>query len=254
MRLTDRINATPHRRGRRKDYVHEERGEGVSLVEEERQSRGLLDAVARIDEEEKGRRLEQQKISHLNGSATDVLSARELEVLQLLAQGLTYQQIALSLDLSTSTIRTFLHSTYGKLGVVDRAQAVLVATRRGFISTNGLHVEEGESMAEKVDRLRDEGARSTVRQGRPRPFLPDPDRDLLTDSESSSIPRYPADGVLADVLIAKHLKVVGSQEEFDDTVRELEAADSPKQRRDMLVKLAAICQDMAAVIDAKRFT
>jgi putative nucleotidyltransferase with HDIG domain len=61
------------------------------------------------------------------------LSNREIEVLKRLAEGKVYKQIALELSLSTSTVRTHLHNTYGKLGAVDRAQAVLVATERGWL-------------------------------------------------------------------------------------------------------------------------
>jgi putative nucleotidyltransferase with HDIG domain len=61
------------------------------------------------------------------------LSDREVEVLKRLATGKVYKQIASELSLSTSTVRTHLHNIYGKLGAVDRAQAVLVATERGWI-------------------------------------------------------------------------------------------------------------------------
>jgi putative nucleotidyltransferase with HDIG domain len=61
------------------------------------------------------------------------LSAREVEVLKRLAEGKVYKQIAHELSLSTSTVRTHLHNTYAKLGAVDRAQAVLIATERGWI-------------------------------------------------------------------------------------------------------------------------
>jgi DNA-binding NarL/FixJ family response regulator len=61
------------------------------------------------------------------------LSSRELEVLRRLAEGKVYKQIALELSLSTSTVRTHLHNIYGKLGAVDRAQAVLGATERGWL-------------------------------------------------------------------------------------------------------------------------
>ncbi len=61
------------------------------------------------------------------------LSAREIEVLRRLAEGKVYKQIALELNLSTSTVRTHLHNTYCKLGAVDRAQAVLLATQRGWL-------------------------------------------------------------------------------------------------------------------------
>jgi len=61
------------------------------------------------------------------------LSVRELDVLKKLAGGQVYKQIAHELGLSTSTVRTHLHNTYAKLGASDRAQAVLIATDRGWI-------------------------------------------------------------------------------------------------------------------------
>ena len=61
------------------------------------------------------------------------LSKRELDVLKKLAGGQVYKQIAHELQLSTSTVRTHLHNTYAKLGASDRAQAVLMATDRGWI-------------------------------------------------------------------------------------------------------------------------
>jgi len=61
------------------------------------------------------------------------LSVREVDVLKRLAEGKVYKQIALELQLSTSTVRTHLHNTYAKLGAVDRAQAVLLATERGWL-------------------------------------------------------------------------------------------------------------------------
>jgi putative nucleotidyltransferase with HDIG domain len=61
------------------------------------------------------------------------LSTRELEVLRRLSEGKVYKQIALELELSTSTVRTHLHNVYGKLDAVDRAQAVLIASERGWL-------------------------------------------------------------------------------------------------------------------------
>jgi putative nucleotidyltransferase with HDIG domain len=61
------------------------------------------------------------------------MSSREVDVLRRLAKGMVYKQIASELGLSTSTVRTHLHNVYGKLGAMDRAQAVLIATERGWI-------------------------------------------------------------------------------------------------------------------------
>ena len=61
------------------------------------------------------------------------LSSRELDVLRRLAEGKVYKQIAQELELSASTVRSHLHNVYGKLGALDRAQAVLMATDQGWI-------------------------------------------------------------------------------------------------------------------------
>jgi putative nucleotidyltransferase with HDIG domain len=61
------------------------------------------------------------------------LSARELDVLRHLSEGMVYKQIAGEMQLSVSTIRTHLHNVYGKIDAVDRAQAVLTARDRGWI-------------------------------------------------------------------------------------------------------------------------
>jgi DNA-binding CsgD family transcriptional regulator/HD-like signal output (HDOD) protein len=61
------------------------------------------------------------------------LSNRELEVLRRLGEGKVYKQIAEDMQLSVSTVRTHLHNVYGKIGAVDRAQAVLTARDCGWI-------------------------------------------------------------------------------------------------------------------------
>jgi DNA-binding NarL/FixJ family response regulator len=68
-----------------------------------------------------------------NGHEPCPLSAREVEVLAHLAEGMVYKQIALEMSLSASTVRSHLHRIYGKTGAVDRAQAVLLARSRGWL-------------------------------------------------------------------------------------------------------------------------
>ncbi|MFG1945787.1 response regulator [Nonomuraea sp. NPDC048826] len=63
----------------------------------------------------------------------DPLSARELEVLDLIAQGTTNREVAARLFVSEATVKTHLLHIYAKLGVNDRAAAVAVAFRRGLI-------------------------------------------------------------------------------------------------------------------------
>lgn len=61
------------------------------------------------------------------------LTDRELRLLARLADGAVYKQIAFELSLSVSTVRTHLHNIYRKLGVINRAQAVLMANEYGWI-------------------------------------------------------------------------------------------------------------------------
>jgi len=61
------------------------------------------------------------------------LSNREAMVLRELARGKVYKQIGAELGLAASTVRSHLHRVYEKLGVADRAQAVLRATEMGWI-------------------------------------------------------------------------------------------------------------------------
>jgi putative nucleotidyltransferase with HDIG domain len=67
------------------------------------------------------------------GAEPSPLTPMQLKVLRSLRQGKTYKQIAASLNVSESTVRSHLHKTYERLGVVDRAQAVLLAHDRGWI-------------------------------------------------------------------------------------------------------------------------
>lgn len=66
--------------------------------------------------------------------AGDLLTARELEVMQLTADGLSASEAAARLDCSVGTVKTHLHRVYWKLGARDRAAAVAECLRRGLIS------------------------------------------------------------------------------------------------------------------------
>ncbi|MFM2429214.1 MAG: hypothetical protein RLZZ511_427 [Cyanobacteriota bacterium] len=66
-------------------------------------------------------------------AALATLSPRELDVLQLMVQGLSNSEIAESLYLSTNTIKTHLRGIMNKLAVDDRVQAAVVALRAGLI-------------------------------------------------------------------------------------------------------------------------
>ena len=68
----------------------------------------------------------------LEGDLVEPLSARETEVLGLLARGLTNKDIAQSLMLSVRTVEAHLRSIFGKLAVGSRTEAALWAVRHGY--------------------------------------------------------------------------------------------------------------------------
>jgi DNA-binding CsgD family transcriptional regulator len=65
------------------------------------------------------------------------LSPREREVLGLFAEGLTVDEIAERLFLSTHTVRTHGRNAVAKLGARSRAHAVAIAIREGHLDGRG---------------------------------------------------------------------------------------------------------------------
>lgn len=63
------------------------------------------------------------------------LSQREMEILQLLARGLTNAEIADQLHLTKGTVRNYVSSVLAKLGVEDRTQAAILAIRHGLVDS-----------------------------------------------------------------------------------------------------------------------
>lgn len=66
-----------------------------------------------------------------------LLSAREHEVLTLIARGFSYAEIARLKGLSVHTVQTHIKNLYGKLAVHSKSEAVFEATRLGLLSHPG---------------------------------------------------------------------------------------------------------------------
>jgi DNA-binding NarL/FixJ family response regulator len=83
------------------------------------------------------RRLLDRFASALSDDATppslDGLTARELEILRLLAGGLSNAEIAAQLVVSEATVKTHVSAVLRKLGVRDRVQAVVLAYDAGLV-------------------------------------------------------------------------------------------------------------------------
>jgi DNA-binding CsgD family transcriptional regulator len=78
-------------------------------------------------------------VVHANGAGDELaspepLTAREAEVLELLAEGLSNRRVAERLGISEHTVKFHVASIYGKLGASSRAELIRRAARRGLIT------------------------------------------------------------------------------------------------------------------------
>lgn len=71
--------------------------------------------------------------TRMNGRVLSQLSPRELEVLRLVAKGLSNKEIGAALQVVEGTVKIHVKSILAKLGVSDRTQAILAAVKRGII-------------------------------------------------------------------------------------------------------------------------
>ncbi|HYO87157.1 MAG TPA: LuxR C-terminal-related transcriptional regulator [Candidatus Limnocylindrales bacterium] len=68
-----------------------------------------------------------------NGALLEPLTERELEILQLVADGRSNREIAAALYLSVGTVKTHIHNLTGKLGASNRTEAAALARRYGLL-------------------------------------------------------------------------------------------------------------------------
>ena len=76
-------------------------------------------------------------LGRMRASAGTVPSEREMEVLGLVANGLTNRAIARALSISEATVKSHLVHAFEKLGVDDRTAAVTIAYKRGLLRLEG---------------------------------------------------------------------------------------------------------------------
>lgn len=76
-------------------------------------------------------------MSRMRAPAEESLSAREIEVLALVARGASNRQVGRELHISEATVKTHLIHIFDKLGVADRTSAVTTALERGILALNG---------------------------------------------------------------------------------------------------------------------
>jgi NarL family two-component system response regulator LiaR len=83
-------------------------------------------------------RIARQSALSSDTTIADALSQRELDVLRLLARGLSNAEIAQRLHLSEGTVRNYVSAILTKLEVSDRTQAAVLALRHGLVDSSDI--------------------------------------------------------------------------------------------------------------------
>lgn len=78
------------------------------------------------------------------------LSEREIEILRLLATGITNQQLAAQLDIAPNTVKVHLRNIYAKIGVNSRTEASMYAARMGLIAIESPRPQPPAPVQEQV--------------------------------------------------------------------------------------------------------
>lgn len=94
---------------------------GASMVD----SQFLKDVLRNLEEESNNEGMPSESVEEL--------TAREMDILRLMVEGLTNQAIATVLGLSAGTVKGYAHTILQKLGTTDRTQAAVKAIRLGLV-------------------------------------------------------------------------------------------------------------------------
>jgi len=120
-------------------YIREllESGASGYLVKEEAPET-IVDAVRGVAHGEQGwvsRRIAAQMVSWMRGDEVEdiKLTPREMDVLRLVVDGKTNQNIGVLLGISEKTVEKYLYSIFGKLEVTSRVEAAVYAVREGLV-------------------------------------------------------------------------------------------------------------------------
>ena len=75
-----------------------------------------------------------KSLTHLTSAKMDILSTREMEIMELISHSMTNEEIADKLFISSKTVKTHLRNIFAKADIRNRVEAALVYTRHALIS------------------------------------------------------------------------------------------------------------------------
>jgi two-component system response regulator DevR len=113
----------------------------IAVIEAVLGGQSLVDAPAMDTTRAQLRSL--RRLGH--GTAFACLSEREIEVLTLIARGRTNSEMSGELDLAEKTVRNYVSSVLGKLGMARRSEAAAYAVRHGLLAEPGSDSRSGEA-------------------------------------------------------------------------------------------------------------
>ena len=73
-------------------------------------------------------------LTHLSSAKLDILSPREMEIMELISKSMTNEEIADKLFISSKTVKTHLRNIFAKADIRNRVEAALIYTRHALIS------------------------------------------------------------------------------------------------------------------------
>ena len=73
-------------------------------------------------------------LTHLSSAKLDILSPREMEIMELISHSMTNEEIADKLFISSKTVKTHMRNIFAKGGIRNRVEAALVYTRHALMS------------------------------------------------------------------------------------------------------------------------
>jgi DNA-binding NarL/FixJ family response regulator len=95
--------------------------------------RNILGGKSVLDPTVTGYALQWLESPKEGGQNKDVLDLRDVEILRLMAQGHTNQEIGKHMHLSENTVKAIVNDIYRRLGVKNRVEAVMEAHQRGLL-------------------------------------------------------------------------------------------------------------------------
>ena len=123
------------------------RAGAVGIVQQDQNRKFLIEAVRQIHRGEtwlnqnlfhrilgNGRPDGKRQANGLPAPDPDALTARELQVLRLIGEGLSNKDLAKRLHISDATVRHHLSSVYSKMGADDRVNVLIRAYEKGLIN------------------------------------------------------------------------------------------------------------------------